>query len=229
MVKVTFLGYNVSYDAGMAAMRAAIARVSANPSHIEELLLLEHADVITVTRHHGRQHVLVSDETLGKMGIEIALADRGGDVTFHGKGQLVGYPILRIPLHGVVDYVRSLEESLLMACTLLGLPDAYRICGKTGIWVGPKEAPRKLIAVGVGVSRGVTRHGFAFNITTNLERFTQCIIPCGLAGYGVTSLERELQPLMLPTPSFEQIMQVVSECLLKPSLGASLSTCSKDT
>ncbi len=152
-----------------------------------QLLLLEHRDTITYTRQHGMQALLMPAAEIACRGIELIETDRGGDVTFHGTGQLVGYPILKLPGHmGVVDYVRVLENALIAACVELGVSNAGRMEGKTGVWVGNE----KLVAIGVGVSRGVTRHGFALNISTDLERFIECITPCGLRGFGVTSLER---------------------------------------
>ncbi|MES2505017.1 MAG: lipoyl(octanoyl) transferase LipB [Myxococcota bacterium] len=195
-----FLGYQVSYQAGMDAMREAIEQIDTRGN---QLLYLEHADTITHTRQHGLRSLLLTPEAIAQRGITLAEADRGGDVTFHGTGQLVGYPIIKLPLHiGVVDYVRGLERALIRACQELGVTDATCLPGKTGVWVGNK----KLIAVGVGVSRQVTRHGFALNINPKLERFTECITPCGLAGFEVTSLEREISAPV----SFGRAMEVLS-------------------
>ncbi len=182
-MKTRFLGYQISYAEGMKVMRQAMEDIELEGN---QLLLLEHRDTITYTRQHGTQALLMPAEEITRRGIELVETDRGGDVTFHGTGQLVGYPVLKLPTNmGVVDYVRVLEDTLIEACAELGVQNAGRVEGKTGVWVGHE----KLIAIGVGVSRGVTRHGFALNISTDLERFTECITPCGLRGFGVTSLE----------------------------------------
>lgn len=199
-MKTRFLGTQVPYTEGMRVMREAIDQINTLGN---QLLFLEHTDTITVTRQHGTQSLLLSEAEIQKREISLIETDRGGDATFHGTGQLVGYPILQLPVSiGVCDYVRRLESALIEACKEFGIKNAHRICDKTGVWVDDK----KLIAIGVGVSKQVTRHGFALNLTTNLERFTQCLTPCGLTGFGVTSLERELGH----SPSIEEAMNVLS-------------------
>lgn len=191
-LSVRRLGAAVPYAQGMAAMRDAVAQArEAGPT----LLLLEHTDTITVTRSGGHTHVRATAAELDAAGITLVETDRGGDVTFHGAGQLVGYPVFVLPrlesgLADLMGYLRTLEHGLLAATHALGVPDAYTIDGKTGIWVpGMRGGPaRKLTAIGVGVKNAVTRHGFAMNITTDLPRFTDRITPCGLVGLGVTSL-----------------------------------------
>ena len=184
----------------MQAMREAIDQIDIQGN---QLLLLEHQDTITYTRQHGTKHLLLNPDEIAKRGIELIQTDRGGDITFHGTGQLVGYPVIKLsPKVGVVDYLRALEAALIKACHELGIKKAGILEGKTGIWV----ENHKLIAIGVGLSRQITRHGFALNISTNLERFLDCITPCGLTGFGVTSLERELN-----TPqSFEKAKEVLT-------------------
>ncbi len=150
------------------------------------LLLLEHPPVITLGVSADRDNVLASDATLADRGIEIHEARRGGDVTYHGPGQLVGYPVMslrpdRCDLH---RYVRDLEEAMLRTVADFGVR-ATRIAGLTGVWVGND----KVAAIGVRLSRWVTSHGFAINVTTDLDDFS-LIRPCGLAGRGVTSLDR---------------------------------------
>ena len=156
----------------------------------DRLVLLEHPPVITVgVRGRGRAgHVLASPARLGERGIDVIEVPRGGDVTYHGPGQLVGYPILslkpdRCDAH---RYVRDLEEVLIRTVARFGVA-AGRIEGLTGVWVGRD----KLAAIGVRLSRWVTSHGFALNVATDLDHF-RFIVPCGLAGYGVTSLARLL-------------------------------------
>lgn len=159
----------------------------------DTLLLLEHPPVITLGRNADSKNILASKEQLTARGIEIAECDRGGDVTFHGPGQLVGYPIfdLRgfVPKLGAVDFVRRLEEALIRASGDLGVP-ADRILGLTGIWTATSK-PAKIAAIGVHISRAVTSHGFALNVNNNLDLF-RLIIPCGIADKPVTSLQREL-------------------------------------
>ncbi len=152
----------------------------------DQLLLLEHPPVITRGVRAGADNVLASPLVLRRRGVEIHDARRGGDVTYHGPGQLVGYPIvlLKPDRCDVHRYVRDLEEVLIRAVADFGVR-ATRIAGLTGVWVGND----KLAAIGVRLSRWVTSHGFALNVTTDLDDFT-LIRPCGLADRGVTSLAR---------------------------------------
>lgn len=152
----------------------------------DQLLLLEHPRVITRGVRAGADNVLASPLVLRRRGVEIHDARRGGDVTYHGPGQLVGYPIvlLKPDRCDVHRYVRDLEEVLIRAVADLGVR-ATRIAGLTGVWVGND----KLAAIGVRLSRWVTSHGFALNVTTDLDDFA-LIRPCGLADRGVTSLAR---------------------------------------
>ena len=152
----------------------------------DQLLLLEHPSVITRGVRAGADNVLASAAVLRRRGVEIHDARRGGDVTYHGPGQLVGYPIVSLKPDrcDVHRYVRDLEEVLIRAVAELGVR-ATRIPGLTGVWVGND----KLAAIGVRLSRWVTSHGFALNVTTDLDDFA-LIRPCGLAERGVTSLAR---------------------------------------
>jgi lipoyl(octanoyl) transferase len=179
----------------------------------DTLLLLEHPPVITLGRNASRSNVLASDELLAQRGVELHEINRGGDVTYHGPGQLVGYPILdlrgdlpgkRGPHLGPVDYVRLLEEVLIRTCADFGVM-AKRIPKCTGVWTyaGGDAAPsdireNKIAAIGVHVSQAVTSHGFALNVTTDLRDF-DWIIPCGIRDRGVTSLELEAESNMQPT------------------------------
>lgn len=155
------------------------------------LLLLQHPPVITlgVKGDGGRSHVVADAERLSALGIEIAETGRGGDVTYHGPGQIVGYPILdlRPDRCDVHRYVRDLEEVMIRVCGEYGVA-AGRIEGLTGAWVGDE----KIGAIGVRVSRWITSHGFAFNVETDLRHF-ELIVPCGIAGRGVTSLRQAVQ------------------------------------
>jgi lipoyl(octanoyl) transferase len=157
----------------------------------DQLLLLEHPPVITLgaRNHNSRSNVLETPEGLARQGVGLYETGRGGDVTYHGPGQLVGYPILELPKarRDVHRYVRDLEEVLILAVAEFGIT-ATRIPGLTGIWV----ADRKLAAIGVRISRWVTSHGFALNVSTDLSRF-DLIVPCGITDKGVTSMERLLE------------------------------------
>lgn len=162
------------------------------------LLLLEHPPVLTLGRHANRANVLASDELLASRGVTLHQISRGGDVTYHGPGQLVGYPIFDLRSleresggrMGPVDFVRLMEEALIGLCGTYGVR-AGRIAGLTGVWIGTDEKrARKIGAIGIHVSRGITSHGFAFNVTTDLRDF-QLINPCGITDKPVTSLDRE--------------------------------------
>ena len=160
----------------------------------DTLLLLEHPPVYTLGRNAKRENILFSPERLRRLGAEVFETDRGGDVTYHGPGQLVGYPILDLTRHkrDLAWYMRSLEEVFIRVAGEFGIR-AGRIAGARGVWVGND----KLVAMGVHVSRWVTSHGFAFNVNTDL-RFFDWIVPCGLRDKGVTSLEKLLgQPVSM--------------------------------
>ena len=166
------------------------------------LLLLEHPPVITLGRNARLDNVLAPPEFLAQRGVELFEIDRGGDVTFHGPGQLVAYPIFDLrafdPRIGAVEYVRRLEEVLIRTCGDYGI-GTQRMKGLTGVWTyALRNKPEaKIAAIGVHISRGVTTHGFALNVTTDLDYFS-LIVPCGISGRPVTSIQRELQkPLTL--------------------------------
>ena len=166
------------------------------------LLFVEHPPVITLGRNARLANVLAPPEFLAQQGVELFDIDRGGDVTFHGPGQLIAYPILDLrsfdPKVGAVEYVRRLEEVLIRTCSDYGV-GAQRIKGLTGVWTYalPDKPEAKIAAIGVHISRSVTTHGFALNVSTDLDSFS-LIVPCGISGKPVTSLERELKrPLKL--------------------------------
>ena len=159
------------------------------------LLLLEHPPVLTLGRNADRSNILAGEALLARRGVTVHEINRGGDVTYHGPGQLVGYPIVDLrsfpPRMGVVDYVRLLEEVLIRAAGEYGVP-AQRIEGRTGVWTfaGGSIAEKKMAAIGVHVSRGITSHGFALNVTADLRDF-ELIVPCGIADRAVTNLAEE--------------------------------------
>ena len=160
------------------------------------LLLVEHPPVLTLGRNAHREHVVAGDEMLARRGISLFETNRGGDVTYHGPGQLVGYPILNLraftPSLGIVDYLRKLEEVLIRACADYGVL-TQRVPGRAGVWTIPGGAipEKKIAALGVHVARGVTTHGFALNVTTDLDDFS-LIVPCGIQDRSVTSMEAEV-------------------------------------
>jgi lipoate-protein ligase B len=152
------------------------------------LLLLEHEPVITLGRTADSNHVLASPEVLQAEGIQVQRVERGGDVTYHGPGQLVGYPILSLDANhlGISDYMHALEEVLIRTLADFSLP-AIRKPDVIGVWIDKA----KIAALGARVERGITYHGFALNVNTNLAHFG-LIVPCGLVGTPVTSMQREL-------------------------------------
>ncbi|HKQ78393.1 MAG TPA: lipoyl(octanoyl) transferase LipB [Blastocatellia bacterium] len=155
----------------------------------DQFLLLEHPHVITLGRAANRANVLADDTVRTQFGVELFETGRGGDVTYHGPGQLVGYPIVKL-LPGRQDirrYVRDIQEVLVRAASDFGVEAEPRGGDFVGVWVGAE----KLAAIGVRISRWVTMHGFAFNVTTDLNYF-QLIVPCGIRGHGVTSLQKLL-------------------------------------
>ena len=184
------------------------------------LLLLEHPRVITLGVSARREHVLASEETLARRGVALHAARRGGDVTYHGPGQIVGYPILslrpdRCDLH---RYVRDLEETIIRTLAALGVTGT-RVAGLTGVWVGNA----KVAAIGVRSSRWVTSHGFALNVTTDLDDFA-LIRPCGLVDREVTSLDRLVPGRItvdrvadLLAPRFAEVFE--RRLLLPPAVG----------
>jgi lipoyl(octanoyl) transferase len=177
------------------------------------LLLLEHTPVITLGRNAKAKNILAAPELLAQKGVEVFESDRGGDVTFHGPGQLVGYPIFDLRAFpsseskrntmGAIEYVRNLEEVLIRTCGGLGIP-TKRIPGLTGVWT-ETEPEAKIAALGVHISRAVTSHGFALNLDTDLTYFN-LIIPCGIESKPVTSIAKQIsQP-----PTMAELAHAVS-------------------
>jgi lipoyl(octanoyl) transferase len=160
----------------------------------DTLLLLEHPPVITLGARNraGSSHIVASEDELAREGVTVHDTGRGGDVTYHGPGQLVGYPILDLnpDRRDVHRYVRDIEEVMIRAVGAFGVR-ARRVAGRTGVWVGAPGQEEKLGAIGVRISRWITSHGFALNVATDLRHF-QLIVPCGIADRGVTSLESVL-------------------------------------
>jgi len=197
----------ISYAEGLRIQAEVVAARKAGTIG-DALLLMEHPPVLTLGRNSTRANILATDELLAQKGIEVHEINRGGDVTYHGPGQLVGYPIFdlrgdlpgkRGPHLGPVDFVRLMEEALILTCKDFGVP-AQRICKLTGVWTfaGGSVVEKKLAAIGIHVSRAVTSHGFALNVTTDLRDF-EWIVPCGITDRGVTSLELESPQAVPPT------------------------------
>lgn len=156
------------------------------------LLLCEHPHVITLGRNGKREHLRAGDRLLAQMSVEFHPSDRGGDITYHGPGQIIGYPILDLSAHrrDVRWYVAQLEEVMIRASADFGVA-ARRVQGRHGVWVDAPSGEEKLGALGVHLSRWVTSHGFAYNVSTDL-RYFDLIVPCGIADARATSLERIL-------------------------------------
>ncbi len=181
----------VGYAEAYALQKRIVAARKAEA--IEDVLLLcEHPHVITQGRNGKREHLLASEHVLRQKGMEYYETSRGGDITYHGPGQIVGYPILNLGAirRDVVWYVRTLEEAMIQATAEFGIK-AERVAGKTGIWVRVGNTEEKLAAIGVHISRWVTSHGFAYNVSTDLRNF-DLIVPCGIAECKATSLEKLL-------------------------------------
>jgi lipoyl(octanoyl) transferase len=190
-ILITDLGL-ISYSDAYALQQRLVAARKANA--IDDVLLFcEHPHVITLGRNANRSNLLASEHVLRQKNVELHPSNRGGDVTYHGPGQMVGYLILNLDKikRDVGWYVRTLEEAMIRATADFGV-NAYRVPGKTGIWINATPREEKLAAIGVHISRWVTSHGFAYNVSTDL-RYFDLIIPCGIADRKATSLEKLLQ------------------------------------
>lgn len=194
ILEAAYLG-PVPYRDGLRLQDEAVAAVRDGETP-EALFLLEHEPVVTLGRNAKPENIVADPEELERRGIRVFECGRGGDVTYHGPGQLVGYPVVNLApdQKDVGKYVRNLEEAILRTLAEYGV-EGRRFPGLTGVWVGSE----KIAAIGVRVSRWITSHGFALNVTTNLDHF-ETIVPCGIRNYGVTSLER----LIDSPPSLEE-------------------------
>ncbi len=185
----------VDYGAALA-LQQQVSALRQQESIGDVLLLVEHPPVLSLGRNAHREHVVAGDDFLAQRGISLFETNRGGDVTYHGPGQLVGYPILHLrrftPPLGIVEYLRKLEEVLIRACADYGIL-TQRAPGRAGVWTMPggNVLEKKIAALGVHVARGVTTHGFALNVTTDLNDF-DLIVPCGIRDRAVTSIEAEV-------------------------------------
>jgi lipoyl(octanoyl) transferase len=205
------IGYQAAYQMQVMHLEEVLASRDAGQAEIGRILLLEHDPVITIGRHpRSARHVLATREMLAVRGVEVVESDRGGDVTYHGPGQLVVYPIVdlnRLNL-GLHAYMRLLEAAVIQACSAFGL-DARREPGATGVWVEREGGSAKLGAMGVRVRRWATMHGLAINVGADLSNF-DLIVPCGLAGRSVTSLRALLGQ---DAPTMERVKEEVSRRL----------------
>ncbi len=200
LCQVFYLGQYDYSKAGILQKRLVGNR--ANSSMPDTLLLMNHPPVFTIGRKGTREHILVNEELLLREGIAVHETDRGGDITYHGPGQLVGYPILDLRHHGrdLHQLINNYEEVIIRVLNNYGVK-GRRIEKYPGVWVGPE----KICAVGIGVSNWISYHGFAFNIEPNMEHFSY-ILPCGIKEYGVTCLSRVLGH---PVPEREVAAQIV--------------------
>jgi lipoyl(octanoyl) transferase len=183
----------VEYGAAWELQRRIVAARKAGAVP-DVLLLCEHPHVITLGRNGKLENLRASDHVLRQMGVSFFETDRGGDITYHGPGQVVGYPILNLAeiRRDITWYMRSLEEAMIRATAEFGIP-SHRVAGRTGVWVDVPtgQGEEKLAAIGVHLSRWVTSHGFAYNVSTDL-RYFDLIVPCGIADKRATSLEKLL-------------------------------------
>jgi len=202
MLEVEDLG-TVPYRQAWELQEKIHAQVAAGAN--ERLLLLEHPPVITIGRRpDGAANLLTSEEALARLGVEFVHSDRGGDITFHGPGQLVAYPIIRLNDHklSVGGYVRLLQEAVISALAEFGIK-AHREDGAVGVWTADGA---KICAIGVRIRRGISLHGLALNISTDLN-FFNLIVPCGLAGKSVTSLKKILGDA---APAMDKVKHVLT-------------------
>lgn len=190
------MDYRPAWDLQRRIQARLIAAKRREPSEIipHVLLFVEHPPVYTLGKSGDARHLLASEDLLRQRRASFVEIDRGGDITFHGPGQIVGYPILDLDrfFTDIHHYLRQLEEMIIRTCAGYGV-QGKRIDGRTGVWIGPDKrgVERKICAMGIRCSRWVTMHGFALNVSTDLSYFSH-IVPCGIADKGVTSLEEEI-------------------------------------
>jgi len=173
----------------------------------DTLLLLTHPPVVTLGRGSDPAHLLLSPEEYQRRGVEVVETDRGGDVTYHGPGQLIGYPILDLRSRGLGprEFLRRLEQSIILLLDSFGIKSG-RVPGLTGVWVGEE----KIAAMGIRISRGVSQHGFALNVTTDPRKF-DLIVPCGIRDRGVTSMALALGSRV----DLEDVLKRYPDCLIR--------------
>jgi len=175
------------------------------------LLFCEHPPVFTLGKSGSKENLLINEQMLAQRGIEFYRIDRGGDITFHGPGQIVGYPILDLEQLqlGIKSYIEKLEEAVILVLKEYGIL-AGRLPGATGVWLEPQKpsVARKICAIGVKAGRHITMHGFAFNVNTDLSYY-QYINPCGFVDKGVTSMQKDLGTIQ----DMEKVKGLLKKCL----------------
>lgn len=209
----------VPYDEAWEQQKQLVAERVERPYLADNLLLLEHPPTYTLGRSGKPDHLLLSEAELAAQGFTVRWVDRGGDITYHGPGQLVGYPILNLmrlyelPGFDKPDhhrYLRNLEETLIQTLAGFGI-SGWRYEGYTGVWVDQPEGPRKIGAIGVRVNaKGISSHGFALNVNPDMRHFTH-IIPCGISEHGVVSMAEVLQRPLSPTDLLAPITHAFAE------------------
>jgi lipoyl(octanoyl) transferase len=194
-------------------------KLAGEKSYPGYLLFCEHPPVFTLGKSGSKDNLLINEQMLARQGIEFFHINRGGDITFHGPGQIVGYPILDLEQLslGIRSYIEKLEEAVIMVLKEYGIR-ADRLPGATGVWLDPEKplAARKICAIGVKAGRHITMHGFAFNVNTDLSYY-QYINPCGFTDKGVTSMEKELGAVQ----ELDQVKELLKRCLAD-TLGVSV-------
>jgi lipoyl(octanoyl) transferase len=222
MVEVEWAG-QVDYDVAWDWQKKLVAERTDSPDLAGKILLLEHPHTYTLGRRGKMENLLWDEAALAENGVSVHRVDRGGDITYHGPGQLVGYPILnlehlgRYGLSRIRAYVHDLEEMLIQAIAPFGIT-GQRYDGYTGVWVDTPDGLEKIAAIGVYINRsGITSHGFALNVATDLSYFSG-IVPCGITDHGVTSMEKVLGASFHTTDliphvitAFEQVFKVKLE------------------
>lgn len=211
----------IEYQTALDLQQSQVARHKADPDTADKLFLLEHPPTYTFGASGKAEHLLIDDNQLAAEGITVHHIRRGGDITYHGPGQLVGYPILnlrrlyqnrgfdKLKLH---DYLRELEETIIQTIAHFGL-DGWRYPGYTGVWVGDEANPSKIAAIGIHVnSKGISSHGFALNVNPNMTHFSH-IIPCGIDDHPVTSLDQETSTTLSVLDVLEPITKAFADVM----------------
>jgi lipoyl(octanoyl) transferase len=212
------IGYQTAWDYQEKLFQELMARKLAGDKVFPGYLLFcEHPHVLTLGKSGSPQNLLINEEMLAKVGIEFYRINRGGDITYHGPGQIVGYPIIDLEQFGlgIKTYIEKLEEAVILLLDGCGI-QAGRLHGATGVWLDSEDPQRarKICAIGVRASRHITMHGFAFNVNTDLTKY-QFINPCGFIDKGVTSMEKELGGKQ----DFEVVKERLKEVLVKTLQG----------
>ena len=218
MITATWLG-QVAYDIAWERQKEMVAARIETADLADELLLLEHPPTYTLGRSGKLDHLLLDETALAEQGFAVRWVDRGGDITYHGPGQLVGYPLLNLTrlfaLQGFDKpdfkrYLRNLEEMLILALAEYEI-QGWRYEGYTGVWVDRPEGPRKIAAIGVRVNaQGISSHGFALNVNPDMTHFAH-IVPCGISEHGVVSMAEVLERPLSPTDLLQPITRAFAQ------------------